>query len=156
MSRKKTYVIIGIVIMLALMANLGFKFYGKMQSLESEREWYVSQLVYNFSATINTVTFLNGHAGPGRLSCTLNDGIIRAGIEDSLARHLKHFTTLRFNESKDDDTVIFVLPGAERWRTNDKIVVNTVTDEFKILRDNAPIYQDKVSNLLEGRLMKTH
>jgi hypothetical protein len=142
--------------MLALVGNLVFKFYNKVQSLESEREWYVSQLAYNFSATVDTVIFLDGNVGPGRLFCAVTDGSARAGVEDSLMHQLKHFTELRFNESKNDDTLIFVVPGADRWKANDKILVNTLANELKIFREDVLIYEDKVSNLLEGRLIKTY
>lgn len=142
--------------MLALLGNLAFKFYNKVKSLESEREWYVSRLAYNFSATVDTVKFLNGNVGPGRLFCFITDGTIRLGVEDSLMHHLKHFTELRFNESKSDDSVIFVLPGADRWKAKDKVLVNTPSDELKIFREDVLIYEDKVSNLLEGRLIKTY
>lgn len=52
---RRIYLFLGIAIVVALTANLGFKFYRKMKAMEDERQWYVSQLRYNFTAKIDKI-----------------------------------------------------------------------------------------------------
>lgn len=98
------------------------------------------------------IKFSSGSTGVGRLFCTLIKGSLNPRIEDSLGRRLRYFTSLRLNETLTDSTFSFVFPGAERSNANDEVYINTAADQLKISRNQSMVYEDKVSNLLEGRM----
>jgi hypothetical protein len=155
MIRRKFYLLIGIIVMVVLVGRIGYNMYAKIEKFGEEREWYRQQLHYEFASTIDSVGFLKGDVGPARLYCTLTKGTLDPAIEDSLSKRLQHFTYLRFNESKSEDKVRFVMPGAERFHKGDCVVVNSITDNLKMFRLKSEIYNDRISNLLEARMSKS-
>lgn len=152
MANKKLYLLIGIVVVLVLAGRIVYNVYIKIEKFGMERDWYRAQLNYEFASTIDSVRLLKGDAGPGRLYCTLTKGTLDPSIEDSLAKKLRHFTYLRFNESNIDDKIRFIMPGAERFHKGDCVVVNSLTDNIQLFRLRSEIYTDRVSNLLEARV----
>jgi hypothetical protein len=155
MPNKKLYLFIGISVVILLAARLGYNLYSTVEKFGEEREWYRQQLNYEFASTIDSVRFLDGEVGTGRLYCTLTKGILNPSIEDSLSKKLQHFTYLRFNESQSEDQVRFVMPGADRFHKGDCVVVNSITDNIQLFRRGSEIYTDRVSNLLESRINKS-
>lgn len=155
MSNKKIYLLIGIIVVLLLAGRIGFNLYTKIEKFSEERDWYRQQLNYEFASIVDSVRLLDGKAGPGRLYCTLTRGTLDPSIEDTLSKKLQHFTYLRFNESKSEDRIRFVMPGAERFHKGDCVVVNSITDKIQLFRLKSEICTDRVSNLLEARMSKT-
>jgi hypothetical protein len=152
MPNKKIYLLIGVAVVLVLAGRTGLKLYSRIEKFGEEREWYRQQLNYEFASTIDSVRFVEGEAGPGRLYCTLTRGTLDPSIEDSLSKKLQHFTYLRFNEEKSEDKIRFVMPGAERFHKGDCVVVNSMTDNIQLFRLRSEIYADRVTNLLEARM----
>ena len=154
MTNKKIYLLVGIVVVVLLVSRIGFKIYSRREKFGEEREWYRQQLSYEFASTIDSIRFLNGDVGPARIHCTLTRGTLDPSLEDSLNKKLHHFTYLRFNESRSEDKIRFVMPGAERFHQGDCVVVNSFTDHLQLFRKKSEIYTDKLSNLLEARMTK--
>jgi hypothetical protein len=152
MPRKKIYIFVGIAIAALLLTRLGFKFNNRLKEFEHERQWYAQRLNYNFSAAVDTIVFLEGDVGLGRLLCTLTKGAIDNTVENDLNKKLKHFRKLRFNEDYHHGIVKFIMPGAERYLKNDSVVVNSMINDIRIFRKGKQIYADKLSNLLESRI----
>jgi hypothetical protein len=151
MFRKKTYLFAGIVVMLLLAGNLILKFITRIRAFETERQWYVDHLHYNFSSSIDSLVFIKGSVGLGKVMCSITRGRIDHSVETELNRSLKHHSTLRFNETTTPGKLQFTLPGAERFLRNDSVVVNSAINAFRVYRNGKEIYTDKLYNLLEGR-----
>ncbi|HEY0743670.1 MAG TPA: hypothetical protein VGD40_19525 [Chryseosolibacter sp.] len=154
MTQKKLFLFIGIGVVLLLIAKIGFNLYSKVEAFSAEREWYGTQLHYDFSSSIDSVKFLDGNVGPAKLYCTLTKGTLDPSIEDSLGKKLQHFTYLRFNESRKEDKIRFVMPGAERFVKGYCVVVNSIRDQIQLFRKRSEIYSDRFSNLLEARVTR--
>jgi hypothetical protein len=151
MPRKKVYLLVGVAIMVLLTARAGYNFSNKLSNLDDERAWYTQNLRYEFSSFVDSIRFLHGDLGPGRLFCTVTRGIVNDSIENRLNKQLKHFQRLRFNEGRDEGRIQFIMPGAERFMKNDSVVVNSIMNQVHFFRQHRLIYTDKLSNLLEAR-----
>jgi hypothetical protein len=151
MPPKKIFLLVLAFVTSVLLVRIGLKIYGNMKASGQERELYAQQLRYDFSMQIDTLSFLSGNAGPGKVAGKITRGTAIQSREDSLANSLKHFDRLYFNESKTPGSVRFVMPGADRFQKNDSIVVNSYQNEIKFFRNGSLRYEDKLSNLLEQR-----
>ena len=147
---RKIIILIGVTVVLILVGKWGYNVYNKVDSIEKEKEWYLSQLKYDFSSTLDTVVFVKGNAGKGKLYCRVGKGAFNYSIEDSLASHLKHFDKLCFNDMKEPGFVCITISESERYKKGDSITVNSIVDEVKIFREGVEIYSDKVSNTLDA------
>lgn len=155
MANKKIYLLVGIAVVVLLVGRIGFNLYSRIQKFGEERDWYRQQLTYEFASTVDSISFIEGETGPAKIHCTLTRGTLDPSLEDSLNKKLQHFTYLRFNESKSEDNIRFVMPGAERFHPGDCVVVNSYTDHLQLFRQRSEIYTDRLSNLLEARMTKT-
>lgn len=125
--------------------------YDHMSGVVDERDWYVSQLHYKFSARIDSLTSHKG--GSGLIHFHLLDSVIDNSKERSINANLKYNGKLDFilfrPESRTD---LFILHDADILSTGDSLVVNTDAEEgVTIFRRGKLIATEKTIESINGR-----
>jgi hypothetical protein len=148
------YSAIGVILVGLLVFRLIFKQKKKFDRFDEEREWYVKNLNYDFSAKVDTVALdhPNQNYSPGMVVCILTRGDLNYRTEDSLKRKLEHHKRLRFNEMKESGYIRFVMPSANRFVQGDCVVVNSDSNRLEFYREKARFYKADLSALLTAKM----
>lgn len=144
---KKTLLILGGIglVCTLLIARLFFRQHNRV---EEEREWFVKNVRYEFSAQVDSVELINEHVG--RLLCRIVSGHAQTSREDSLKRHFKEHDMLYLIFHHSGDSILFIARDAHLVNKNDSIRVSSENNSIQIFRDGKQIATDKLSNILTG------
>ena len=144
---KKTLLILGGIGLLCvlLVARLFFK---QHNNLNEERAWFVKGLRYEFSAQVDSVRMLNENTG--RLWCRVTSGNPQTHREDSLKRSFKEHDMLYLIFHRSGDSIIFIVPNAERVAEGDSVQVSSEKNTIQFFREKKQVATDQLSNTLTG------
>jgi hypothetical protein len=144
---KKTLLILGGIglVCTLLIARL---FFAQHNRVEEEREWFVKNVRYEFSARVDSVELVNEHVG--RLSCRILSGNAQTSREDSLKRFFKEHDMLYFIFQHSGDSILFIVRDAQLVNKNDSIRVSSGNNSIQVFREGQQIAIDKLSNILTG------
>jgi hypothetical protein len=105
-------------------------------AVTKEKEWYVQNLNYIFCATINSIENLEQEWGYGYVTCDLDSVIyLDKSKEDSLQPLLKTNRSMRFIVSNSSRTVTLLVPGVSSFKKEDRICVNSLKKEVRVIRN---------------------
>ena len=123
----------------------------KIGRFKTEKEWYVQQLKYTFSAEIDTVIMRNKKKGFGLIVFHLTQGAANTSVEDSLNRHLTHFKRIEFLRLKPDEKIEIISGTAGRCAQGDSISVNSSNNKIMVFREGNKVSETQVSESLRVR-----
>jgi len=143
---KKWLIIIGsIVVLILLVVRLIVTAVG---GEEDEKQWYVSQLHYNFSAEVDSVEKF--HQNGGLVYFHLTRGSIETSYEKKLNKKLKH-SHLGFIYYNRGDGVKIFTSRPNTYKAGDSISVDSEKDNLTFYRDGKEIATAKISESLSRR-----
>jgi hypothetical protein len=117
----------------------------------TERQWYTSQLHYDFSMRVDSIEMLHGDVGLGKISSTITRGNPGESVEDSLNHHLNHHKSLLFLLKGSGHKREFIIMRAEYLKPGDSISVNSANDLIQFFRSGKLYYQNELSTTIEAR-----
>jgi len=135
---KNWIVVICVLMLLAVRA-----IFKTENEIESEIQFYVHNLNYNFTAKVDSVILLK--KGGGYLICKITSGRCNESTEDSLNHHLINFKRIRFLHFKPSGQFLIVTGQPDKLRPRDSIVINSEEDKFHIFRNGLNILKTKIS-----------
>ena len=136
----------GMIIVFALVVRLIIR---KSSRVKDEREWYVQNLNFKFSAELDTVELINKN-GVGYLIFQLTSGRMDPSTEDSLKRHLKDHERLRFLPRRRDGKISLISGAVKKYQKGDSLFVNSAKDQIVIFRDTLKLWERSISGALRG------
>jgi hypothetical protein len=136
--------VIGLVSML-LVVRLFFR---QHSSMTEEREWFVKEVRYEFSAQVDSILMHNENAG--RLWCRVTEGNPQSHREDSLKRSFKKHDMLYLIFHHSGDSIIFVIPNGKLVAKGDSVRVSSERDSIQFFRYGKEVASNKLSNTLTG------
>jgi len=144
---KKTLLILGGIGLLCvlLVARLFFR---QHSGLETERDWFVKGLRYEFSAEVDSIKMFNKNAG--RLWCRVTAGNPQTDREDSLKLLFKEHDMLYLIFRHSGDSITFIAPNAGQVNKGDSVRVSSEKNSIQFFRDGEPVASDKLSQTLTG------
>ena len=145
---KTLLLILGVGLVCALTFRL---IYIKANGGSTERQWYTSNLDYDFSLRIDSVRMFNGDVGLGKISCTITRGYPSPTVEDSLNHLLTHHDWLQFLAPGSGRNRELILMRAELLKPADSLSVNSSKDFVQVFRGGQLIYENELSSTLEAR-----
>ena len=131
--------LIGVVIIVLLVVRL---FYSHIHKLKKEKEWYISELHYNFSARIDSVI------RPGRALIIIKNGNFDPDREWQLKRKLSAHGVLHLMIVNQNWIDMLVPPRALQ---NDSIQINSDEDRLSLYRDGQLLTTRPLSQSLRQR-----
>jgi len=137
-----------------LLFRLFVKTSGRYETIDREREWYATQLHYDFSAIIDRVIVETEKVQFGTITGNLVMGTASPTIEDSLGRQLKAHQSLKLNQRKNLQKIEIVMyppMAARNYIVGDSLVVTSSTDEIIVFRNGKKVTENKLSEALEAR-----
>ena len=142
----KTFLIFAGVGLVCLLLMIRF-FFSEFSSHDKEREWFVQNLRYEFSVSVDSVQ---------RHHRSFVDGRITAGDphlyrEDSLKNSLQKHGHLQFVTAYKNDSISFVLDEfPEEVRKDDSIRVSSKENSVTVFRDGKQVITRRLSDVLMG------
>jgi hypothetical protein len=115
---------------------------------QDERDWFVQQVRYEFSAVVDSVRMLNKHTG--RLWCRVTSGDPKVHREDSLKRYFKEHDMLYLVIEQSGDTVTFLVPFADLVLKEDSVSVSSRNNSIRFFRDDQKVADERLSETLTG------
>ena len=143
-------IIIAVFILGLLVVRLGYKAFNKVREREVERQWYVENLRYDFTAIVDTIIMRDGATvGFGTILGEVIEGSYNPRIEDSLNNQLKLFSSLRLNTSNRAGRIRFHFRDAGSYTKGDTFRINSANDQILFFRRPEVFYS--IHSVLEGR-----
>lgn len=121
----------------------------KSSRLRSEREWYIENLKYDFSAEVDTVIVTN-KKGSGFILCHFTAGKMNLSVEDSLKRHLKRHERLRLFPRRSDGKIRFASGKAGSVMKGDSVTVNSALNKITVFRNGEKLIEKDVRETISG------
>jgi hypothetical protein len=143
----KTFLIFAGVALVCLLLIIRF-FFSQFSSHQKEREWFVRNIRYEFSATIDSVRMFNQVTG--RLHARITAGDPRTYREDSLENSFKKHAELEFISKHRGDSISFFLHNANQIKKGDSVRVSSSGDAITIFREGKQVAVAKMSDSLNG------
>lgn len=145
---KKIVIVLVLVVALIL---LGIRlFTDQTEGIEDERLWYVKELNYDFSATVDSITtFPRGTSG--LIYFRITAGNPELSRESMLGKQLEYNGDLDFILDKPNHTLAFQTLVADKYRVGDSLVVNTDRNRITVFRDHKYVTENDIAASLSGR-----
>lgn len=146
-SMKRSLLIIACVGL--LLALLVIRLFFKQRSrITEEREWFATNLHYEFSAHVDSVAMVNKHTG--KLWCRITDGMPQSDREDSLKRSFKQHKMLYLIFHQSADSIVFLIPYGDKVAKGDSVRVSSGKNSIAFFRQGKSVANDKLSKTLTG------
>jgi hypothetical protein len=148
-TMKKWYWLATAIVILAFLAARFV--YHHVEGVDEERLWYITQLHYDFSARIDSVTVTKG--GSGLLYFHPYRGVLNDSQEQNVKTKLKYNGQLDFILfSPKGRTALFVRYGAGIFLAGDSLVINTDAESgVEVFRNQKMIATEKTIDSINGR-----
>ena len=145
---KKIVIILILVVALVL---LGIRlFTNQAEGIEDERMWYVKELNYKFSATVDSITpFPRGTSG--LIYFRIIDGSPELSTESRLSKQLEFNEHLDFVLQQPDHKLAFHSIVADTYKVGDSLVVNTDRGRITVFRNSKYVTENDIAASLSGR-----
>ena len=143
--------IVVILILVAALTLLGIRlFTNHAEGIEDERMWYVKELHYNFSATIDSIaTFPRGTSG--LVYFRITGGNPELSRESMLEDQLEYNGDLDFILDKPNHTLAFHTLVADKYKVGDSLVINTDRNRITVFRNHKYVTENDIAASLSGR-----
>jgi hypothetical protein len=139
--KKKLLIVAGLVIL----ALLIFQFFTEhVDGVHHEREWYVAQLGYQFSAKVDTVN-------ASGIVITLTDADIFREKEEVLNQKLKFNGVLDLFLYQPDGKLSLLMEGSARFHQGDSIYISCPENIVKVYRGDKLMVERPLVKSLRGR-----
>lgn len=143
---KKTLIIIGSIIFIILLGINGVRM--QIRQSESEVDSYISNLGFQFSATIDSVR--PAARNFGIVIFHITDGAIDSVRENEIGKSLKHHDKIRFLRYKTTSVVKMLSHELNLYKPGDSIQVDTDKNLIRIFRDGKVSKESTVKNSMRG------
>jgi hypothetical protein len=144
---KKSLLILGGIALVCflLIVRLFFK---QNNTMGNEREWFVRELGYEFSARVDSVWMLNDHTG--KLWCRVTAGNPQVHREDSLKPSFKAHDMLYLIFQHSGDSIVFLVPKGNLVAKGDSVSVSSEKNSIQFFRDKKEVAADELTETLTG------
>jgi hypothetical protein len=149
MSRMKKWIII-ILSGSLLLFLAGRTFFVKINSIETERQWYIDHLDFEFSFQVDSV--VANEKGSGYLTCHLISGELDYSKEPSLNKQLTHYKQIKFLRYRADKRCDIIYRKANHSLAGDSIQINSSSNQVLFFRNGETIGKARIGNFLRERL----
>lgn len=126
-------------------------FFLQTNVIEEERKWFVGQLNYNCSITVDTVS-VYGYRGEGFLFCTLVSGKPDISIEKGLRENLKYYKSLFFLRETKNHKYLITTPKADKFQKEDSLLINSAKNQILVFRNKKILFEELISNSMMTEL----
>jgi len=140
--KRSIIIVLSAVLIISATVRLLVKTEGEF---EGERQSYIRNLKYDFSAKVDSIVVVNSKKGRGFLVCQLTDVKLTRLLEDSLNQRLKNHEWVRFLFFNSKGQAQIFLKEIFNYNVGDSICVNSNTDKFYVYRNGKPISESSVS-----------
>ncbi len=145
--KRTLFVLAGIgLLCLLLVVRLFFR---QHDGFDSEREWFVKNVRYEFSARVDSVKMLNENTG--RLYCRVTSGMPQSHREDSLKQYFKEHDMLYLIFHQSRDSIVFLIPeNAQQIEKGDSVHVSSSGNDIRFFRQGKQINNTTLTQTLTG------
>lgn len=151
--KRSTYIIIAIVFLILTTGRLFLKIAGEN---EEEKQAYVQNLNYNFSARVDSIIVANNKRGRGFLVCKLTEGEVSKDVEDNLNRKLINYEWMRFLFFGSSGKPQLFLRNISAFQPGDSINVNSDNDRFVVYRGSTLILESTITRATWQKVSYTY
>lgn len=144
---KRTLLILGCIALVCVLL-VGRLFFKQNSSMTDEREWFVKELRYEFSAQVDSIHMLNEETG--KLWCRVTSGNPQSQREDSLKLSFKEHDMLYLIFKQSGDSIVFLIPNGGLVKTGDSVRVSSKENSIQFFRDRKQVASGELSTTLTG------
>lgn len=142
----RTFLILAGVALVALLLVIRI-FFSEFNGHEKEREWFVSNLRYEFSVTVDSAQQHYRIFADGRVT----SGDPKFYREDSLKNSLEKYGNLQLVTRYHNDSISFTLEDfLEKIQRGDSIRFSSKKNSVSVFRSGKPVITKKMSDVLFG------
>ncbi len=144
--KKGLILFIAITILLLLIIRA---FFLHADGIKKEKLWYVKNLNFEFSASVDSLLVFSKNRGV--LFFQITDGEVSNSTEDHTNRQLKHNGNLRFILKRPNNKLAIGTTELKKYLIGDSIRIITEQNVIKIYRNKIFIAEAEIAKSLSGR-----
>lgn len=142
---KKNLLILGGIALVFMLLVIRL-FVVERNKVKAEQEWFVKEIAYEFSVTVDSIRMYNSAGGV--LRARITKGHPQTQREDSLKKFFKKHEMMYLVFNRSSDSVNLILPYANRIAKGDSIRISSKEDLICVFRDGREVTRAPVSESL--------